>query len=173
MCCSFFPFFNTRNQFLRLFFFPLLVFRPDTFSLSLFLCFPPPFSFSPPLCSVSFPPLFLYYLSPFSLYPLFLSLNVPALLPGPGHWCGGPREHFRPDLCAFWCGLGCAVPTHSHSGLLICDIHFGITHHVPHHCSPALIVFVRKFTPLLWRRACLLSGCLSGHFHSLTTDFCP
>lgn len=32
----------------------------------------------------------------------------------------------------------------SHSGLLICDMHFGITHLVPHHCTPALLVFVGK-----------------------------
>lgn len=31
-------------------------------------------------------------------------------------------------------------PSLSHSGLFICDMHFGITHLVPHHCTPALIV---------------------------------
>lgn len=35
----------------------------------------------------------------------------------------------------------------SRSGLFICDMHFGITHLVPHHRIPALIVFVGKFTP--------------------------
>lgn len=148
MCCCFFSPFSIQEISFFVFFFPLLVFRPDTFSLSLFLCFPRPSLFLPLFVPFHFSPSSFIIFPPSLFIPSF-SLNVPALLPGPGHWCGGPREHFRPDLCAFWCGLGCAVPTHSHSGLLICDIHFGITHHVPHHCSPALIVFVRKFTPLL------------------------
>ena len=142
MLLYFFPSLNTRNQFFLffcLFFFYFWFFRPKhifTFSLPLFS---PPFSFFPFIS----PLLFLYSLSLSLSLSLSPSLNVPALLPGSGHWCGGPREHFRPDLCAFWCVRGCAAPPSlSHSGLFICDMHFGITHLVPHHCTPALIVSV-------------------------------
>lgn len=39
-------------------------------------------------------------------------------------------------------GLVCAVSTHSHSGQLICDIHFGTTHLAPCHCASAVVVYV-------------------------------
>lgn len=52
---------------------------------------------------------------------------------------------FVPTCVHFGVFGGCAVlPPLSHSGLLICDMLFGITHPVRHHCTSALLVFVRN-----------------------------
>lgn len=110
MCCCFFPFFNTRNQFLRLFFstFGFQTWHIFTFSLPLFS---PPFSFSPPLCSVSFLPLFLYYLSPFSLYPLFLSQCSCSLAwSWTLVWWTTWTFSSRPVCILVWSGLCCPHP---------------------------------------------------------------
>lgn len=139
MCvCRFFSLLQEKKVSLL---FSLLVFRPDTFSLSLLVYFPHPcfflfVSFHFSLCSL------------LSSTSLVFSLNVPALLPGPGHWCDGPHENLHPDLYPFWCvGLVLPTPSFSHSGLFICDIHFGITHLVPHHCTHATIEVCRDSTP--------------------------
>ena len=93
-----------------------------------FLFFPP---FIPPLLCpfFSFPFSCLYPLSMFLLSCLILDIGV--------------VDHVNMFVltCVHF-GLGCAVSTLSHSGLLICDMHFGITHLVPHHCAPAIIVYM-------------------------------
>lgn len=167
MCCCIFFFFSldVKNQFLLFFFFFTFDFQTwhiFTFSLPLFS---PPFSFFP-LCFPSFPPLVLYSLS-LSLFPLSMFLLTCLVLDI------GVVDHvniFVPT-CVHFGVVGVVLsPPSSHSGLFICDMHFGITHLVPHHCVPALIVLqgggnshhnCRGELAFLW------PGCLSGRFHSL------
>lgn len=110
-------------------YYTLFDFRPYTFSLSLFLCSPAPLWFSslfPFICPA----------------PLSRCLSMCPLSPGLGHWCGGPPTFASWPVCII-----------SHSGLFICDIHFGITHPVCLHHVPAIIGRGIKS--------------LSGQFHSL------
>lgn len=110
------------------FFFSLLVFRRDTFSLlssSVFpsLVFPSLFPFIPLLVVCSLPLLSMFLLSCLVL-DIAVVDHVNIFVPNSVHFGVGP------------------FPQLSHSGLFICNMHFGITHPVPHHCSPALIAFI-------------------------------
>lgn len=136
MCCCLFFLPSMREIcFLIFCYFSLLVFRPEAFfhSLSLFLCFPHPSLFFLFMC--------FHFLPLFSFSVFISSLIVPALSPDPGYSCGGAHVNIFVLTCLHF-GLVCDVSTHSHSGQLIRDMHFGITHLVPHRCSPAIIVYV-------------------------------
>lgn len=164
-CCIFFPSLNTRNQFFFLFFFTFGFSDQNTFSLSLFLCFPRPSLFFP-----SFPPSSFILSLSFALSQCSCSLAWSRTLVWWTTWTFSSWP-----VCILVCSGLCCPPSLSHSGLFICDMHFGITHLVPHHCAPALIVFLGENSQHNCRGALafLWPGCLSGCFHSLKQTFCP
>lgn len=138
MCCCIFVFLPQYKK--SVCFFSLLVFRPDTFSLSLFLCFPHPSLFPPSLFPLHPPPPHPLFSFPFSLSPPLSMFLLSCLVLD-----FAVVDHvniFVPNSVHFGV-VGFVLPLPlSHSGLFTCDMHFVITHLVPHHCTPALIVFM-------------------------------
>lgn len=167
-CCIFFPSLNTRNQFFFLFFFTFGFSDQNTFSLSLFLCFPRPSLFFP-----SFPPssfilsLSLSLFRPLSMF--LLSCLVPDI---------GVVDHVNIFVltCVHFGVFGVVLPPvpqplravhlwhalwyHSSCPSSLCSCsHSFLGGNSQHNCRGALA--------FLW------PGCLSGCFHSLKQTFCP